>query len=361
MGNHDLSISPDEVDVTDRVPFEPLEALAPERAAEGTRTKLGSVPPPLPDEAIASRAWLAKLESLVHEPPPPLTIAPTRARATLPPPSQARIALPPPMPGMPPSVPATGSSPVIAAPVPAPARPTAEGSVATPLPVLFTTSAAPMLFPQPEPPVTLPPADAELDSRILSKEWLLSTEHLALQPRHALLKRALAATCIAIAAGAIGYFVARGPAPTAPAKAPIAAAATAPASATGTAAATGTASGTATDTDTDTESDSGTATAPAPTAAPVLPHPAAQTHHTPAPRVAAATSSTGLLMVATKPPCSIFVDGRATHLVTPQRALHLPAGDHVIAFVDEHHALRGRVAVHVEPHHATKLIRDFMH
>ena len=96
---------------------------------------------------------------------------------------------------------------------------------------------------------------------------------------------------------------------------------------------------------------------PAPSAAPA-PAPAHHHHHH-AVRVAAA--GTGTLMISTKPPCSILVDGRSTSLVTPQRALALPAGAHRITLVNSENHVKKTIAVRIHAHRATKVVRDFMH
>jgi hypothetical protein len=90
--------------------------------------------------------------------------------------------------------------------------------------------------------------------------------------------------------------------------------------------------------------------------------PPATAHAAKPTRVATApTSGQGTLMISTKPPCSIVVDGKPTSLMTPQRAFTLPAGNHTLSFVDPQKKVRGKVAVHVEPQRTTKIIRDFMH
>ena len=66
-------------------------------------------------------------------------------------------------------------------------------------------------------------------------------------------------------------------------------------------------------------------------------------------------------MISTKPPCEIVVDGKATELSTPQRALALPAGTHRITLVNAQDHVNKTIAVRIHARHATKLIRDFMH
>lgn len=71
-------------------------------------------------------------------------------------------------------------------------------------------------------------------------------------------------------------------------------------------------------------------------------------------------AGTGTLMVSTKPPCDIFVDGKSTGLTTPQRAMALPAGNHRITLVNGGKAIKKTIAVTIAPDQTTKLIRDLM-
>jgi hypothetical protein len=65
-------------------------------------------------------------------------------------------------------------------------------------------------------------------------------------------------------------------------------------------------------------------------------------------------------MISTKPPCAIIIDGHPTHLMTPQRAIPISAGNHIITFVDAQNKVRGTVAIRVDAQRSTKLIRDYM-
>lgn len=82
----------------------------------------------------------------------------------------------------------------------------------------------------------------------------------------------------------------------------------------------------------------------------------------------AASSSTpatggpnGILMVASKPPCEIVLDGRVTHLETPQRSLALAPGSHEITFINAKQHINKTVAVQIASKKSTKLIKDFTH
>jgi hypothetical protein len=79
-------------------------------------------------------------------------------------------------------------------------------------------------------------------------------------------------------------------------------------------------------------------------------------------RVAAAESSKGVgtLMVSSKPPCEIVIDGVATVLTTPQRAIKLPAGKHKITLFNLRYKIDKTFEVTIEPKRPTKLIKDFM-
>jgi hypothetical protein len=76
-------------------------------------------------------------------------------------------------------------------------------------------------------------------------------------------------------------------------------------------------------------------------------------------RIAVAQPAQGTVAITTTPPCTITVDGKPTKLVTPQRALALPVGNHTLTFVDAHSQVRGKIAVHVEAQRTTKIVRDF--
>jgi hypothetical protein len=76
-------------------------------------------------------------------------------------------------------------------------------------------------------------------------------------------------------------------------------------------------------------------------------------------RVAVAQPAQGAVAITTNPPCTIFVDGKPTKLVTPQRALALTTGNHTLAFVDARNQVRGKIAVHVEAQRTSKLTLDF--
>lgn len=105
------------------------------------------------------------------------------------------------------------------------------------------------------------------------------------------------------------------------------------------------------------------ATAPAPAPTPARAVTAPVTAPVAAPVAApddvpAAPPADGLLMVNSKPPCRILVDGEDTGLVTPQRELTLPAGRHTITLVNDEYGIEERATVTVKADQPVKLIRD---
>ena len=91
-------------------------------------------------------------------------------------------------------------------------------------------------------------------------------------------------------------------------------------------------------------------------------HPAPPVEHitTPAPRATpAAPSGSGILMISSKPPCEIVVDGKSTHLQTPQKAIPLAPGTHTIMLVNAGLKIHKTVAVDIVAKKPTKVIQDF--
>jgi hypothetical protein len=68
----------------------------------------------------------------------------------------------------------------------------------------------------------------------------------------------------------------------------------------------------------------------------------------------------GTLMISSKPPCEIVVDGVSTGLLTPQRALTLPAGRHKITLVNDEKEIRKTISVQVAADRTEKIIEDLM-
>ena len=83
---------------------------------------------------------------------------------------------------------------------------------------------------------------------------------------------------------------------------------------------------------------------------------------TPAPKVVAPVEAAGqgTLMVSSKPPCDILIDGKPTGLTTPQRSIPLSVGTHKITFVNEAEKIKKTVSVTISADKPTKLIQDLM-
>ena len=76
--------------------------------------------------------------------------------------------------------------------------------------------------------------------------------------------------------------------------------------------------------------------------------------------VAAATpSGSGVLMVSSKPPCDIVIDGKPTHLMTPQRKLTLSAGPHTITLLNAAQHISSVTKVEILVGLPSRVIKDF--
>jgi hypothetical protein len=73
-----------------------------------------------------------------------------------------------------------------------------------------------------------------------------------------------------------------------------------------------------------------------------------------------AVAANGTLMVSSKPPCEIHLDGKATGLTTPQRSIELAPGKHTITFVNQEAGINKTVSVTIKAGEPTKLIQDLM-
>lgn len=65
-------------------------------------------------------------------------------------------------------------------------------------------------------------------------------------------------------------------------------------------------------------------------------------------------------MVSSKPPCEIAIDGVATMLTTPQRAIKLKPGKHKVTLFNTSQAIEVTYTVDIQANKPTKLIRDLM-
>jgi hypothetical protein len=68
----------------------------------------------------------------------------------------------------------------------------------------------------------------------------------------------------------------------------------------------------------------------------------------------------GILMISSKPPCAIVIDGTRTGLVTPQRAISLRSGTHRVMLVNEERHISDSFDVAISPQRPTKVVHDFM-
>ena len=73
-----------------------------------------------------------------------------------------------------------------------------------------------------------------------------------------------------------------------------------------------------------------------------------------------ASTGMGMLMVSSKPPCSIVVDGKETGLSTPQKAMPLSAGAHKITFVNATENINKTVEISITADKSTRLIQNLL-
>jgi hypothetical protein len=78
-----------------------------------------------------------------------------------------------------------------------------------------------------------------------------------------------------------------------------------------------------------------------------------------APAIAAPTGE-GILMISSKPPCEIVIDGKATGLTTPQREIALPAGSHQVTLINKAESVHKTLSVQITAGQPTKVIQDLM-
>jgi hypothetical protein len=68
----------------------------------------------------------------------------------------------------------------------------------------------------------------------------------------------------------------------------------------------------------------------------------------------------GTLMISSKPPCEIIIDGVTTGLTTPQRSIALSAGNHKVTLVNDEHTIHKTVSVQIIANATEKVIEDLM-
>jgi PEGA domain-containing protein len=66
------------------------------------------------------------------------------------------------------------------------------------------------------------------------------------------------------------------------------------------------------------------------------------------------------LMIGSKPPCRILIDGKDTGLTTPNRAVRVPAGRHTITLVNEEHDIRYSEQLTITGGRKAKMIRNLL-
>lgn len=74
----------------------------------------------------------------------------------------------------------------------------------------------------------------------------------------------------------------------------------------------------------------------------------------------AAATGNGTLMISSKPPCEIHIDGTPTGLTTPQKSIELSPGKHKITFVNAEQNIKTSFNVMIKAGEPTKLIKDLM-
>ena len=73
---------------------------------------------------------------------------------------------------------------------------------------------------------------------------------------------------------------------------------------------------------------------------------------------AAAEGANGTLMISSKPPCEIEIDGKSTGMRTPQRAITLSAGAHKVTLVNSDANVNKTLMVQINAGQSTKLVKD---
>jgi hypothetical protein len=73
-----------------------------------------------------------------------------------------------------------------------------------------------------------------------------------------------------------------------------------------------------------------------------------------------AAAGQGTLMISSKPPCEIVIDGLTTGLTTPQRSIALSAGSHRIELLNSEKSIHKVVSVQIIANTTAKIIEDLM-
>ena len=72
-----------------------------------------------------------------------------------------------------------------------------------------------------------------------------------------------------------------------------------------------------------------------------------------------AAGGTGTLLIGSKPPCEIFIDGKSTGLHTPQKDIKLPSGKHKVTLVNNEYGIKETFSVDIKPDAVEKQIKDY--
>jgi hypothetical protein len=72
-----------------------------------------------------------------------------------------------------------------------------------------------------------------------------------------------------------------------------------------------------------------------------------------------AAGATGTLTLGSKPPCDIFIDGKATGQHTPQRDIKLSVGRHRITLMNNEFSIKETFNVDIKADAPEKMIKDY--
>jgi eukaryotic-like serine/threonine-protein kinase len=68
---------------------------------------------------------------------------------------------------------------------------------------------------------------------------------------------------------------------------------------------------------------------------------------------------TGTLLLGSKPPCEIFIDGKSTGLSTPQKDIKLPSGKHKVTLINNEYGIKESFSVEIKADVVEKAIKDY--
>jgi eukaryotic-like serine/threonine-protein kinase len=74
---------------------------------------------------------------------------------------------------------------------------------------------------------------------------------------------------------------------------------------------------------------------------------------------AAPAGGDGVLSLGAKPPCDIYIDGKATGLKTPQREIKLSVGHHKVTLMNNEYGIKESFGVDIKGGTPTKMVKDF--